>query len=73
MALGRGRVRPFDISRSNLQPDGTTRAINLQAHLVVRPTDVIAWRDHDLLVIECEQCDEDRIRRKQEEWLHSAV
>lgn len=36
-------------------------------------TDVVAWRDSDLLMLECKRRDEDRIRRTQEEWMHAAV
>ena len=35
--------------------------------------DVIAWRDHDFLLIECKRRNEDQMRRTQEEWFHSAV
>jgi hypothetical protein len=65
---------PFALRRTIDRISGKRRELKNAA----KPTfwgipDVIIWRGHELLMVECKRGQRDRVRSTQQEWVHSAL
>lgn len=73
-------AKPSKITLPSLVDDRLQKIAELRRSLTNATTrsfggvaDVVAWRNGEVLMIECKHAKEDRLRSTQEEWLHAAL